>query len=517
MSAPKAFISYSWTSPEHGEWVIQLGNQLRENGVDVTLDKWDLKEGQDAIVFMEQMVSDPDIRKVILVLDRLYAEKADGRKGGVGTETQIISAEVYKKTDQTKFVAVIAAKDADGQPFLPTFYKSRIYIDLSDSDIYATNFEQLLRWIYDKPLHAKPSLGKPPEFLKENSIVLATETRARRAIEQIRNGTKGAAAALDEYLTTFADEIEKFRLQRIKDEPFDELVVESVAAFLPYRDEYLSVVGVLARYWPDEDGGEHLHKFLERCSLYVFRPRSISSWTETDFDNLRFIVHELFLYTVAILLRHERFQAASYLISNGYYVGEFADDRSNPIVDFEVFRNHLDSLKHRNARLKLNRTSLHADLLEQRSRSSGMPFAQLMQVDFLLFLRSSVDALKTGRRQWWPVTLLYSERQNGPFELFARAQSSAYFRKIQGLLGLSSKEELIEILSKFGTQDAALNLPRWSYSTLNVDCPELTRSPRGRKVSHCDGSAATPTVMQCPLGKLNICEIEKTFSTSPTG
>jgi hypothetical protein len=31
-------------------------------------------------------------------------------------------------------------------PFLPTFYKSRIYIDLSNSDIYATNFDQLLRW-----------------------------------------------------------------------------------------------------------------------------------------------------------------------------------------------------------------------------------------------------------------------------------------------------------------------------------------------------------------------------------
>jgi hypothetical protein len=44
--------------------------------VDVTIDKWDLKEGHDAIKFMERMVTDAEIKKVIVVLDRTYAEKA---------------------------------------------------------------------------------------------------------------------------------------------------------------------------------------------------------------------------------------------------------------------------------------------------------------------------------------------------------------------------------------------------------------------------------------------------------
>lgn len=66
-----------------------------------------LKEGHDAHAFMEKMVTDPDITKVAMICDRLYAEKADGRSGGVGTETQILSAEIYAKQDQTKFVAVL--------------------------------------------------------------------------------------------------------------------------------------------------------------------------------------------------------------------------------------------------------------------------------------------------------------------------------------------------------------------------------------------------------------------------
>ena len=106
-AAPKLFMSYSWTSPSHEEWVLSLATELRETGVDVTLDKWDLKEGHDSQAFMEKMVTDPEIKKVALICDRMYAEKADGRKGGVGTETQIISPEIYAKQDQNKFVAVL--------------------------------------------------------------------------------------------------------------------------------------------------------------------------------------------------------------------------------------------------------------------------------------------------------------------------------------------------------------------------------------------------------------------------
>lgn len=48
MDTPKVFVSYSWTTPEFEQWVLDVATELRENGVDVVLDKWDLKEGQDA-------------------------------------------------------------------------------------------------------------------------------------------------------------------------------------------------------------------------------------------------------------------------------------------------------------------------------------------------------------------------------------------------------------------------------------------------------------------------------------
>ena len=173
-TAPRLFISYSWSNPAHEQWVIDLATELRSSGVDVVLDKWDLREGHDAVAFMEMMMSDASISKVIIVCDKVYVTKADGRAGGVGTETQIISPEVYAKQAQDKFVAVIAERDENGKPYLPIYYKSRIYVDLSEADRYSENFEKLLRWIFGKPLYVKPELGKAPADLLPKSEPLGS-------------------------------------------------------------------------------------------------------------------------------------------------------------------------------------------------------------------------------------------------------------------------------------------------------------------------------------------------------
>ena len=163
---PKVFISYSWTSKEYQESIIALAERMRHDGVDVKLDVWDLKEGQDKYAYMEQCVTDDSIDKVMILSDKLYAEKADKRKGGVGNETTIISAEVYEDADQHKFIPVVMERDEKGEECLPKYLKSRIYRDLS-GDNYEAEYEALLRTIYELPAHKKPELGARPNWLSE--------------------------------------------------------------------------------------------------------------------------------------------------------------------------------------------------------------------------------------------------------------------------------------------------------------------------------------------------------------
>ena len=135
---PKVFISYAWT---RSDWALELAQRLAGHGVQVVFDKWDLKDGHDLNTFMEQMVTADDIDRVLIVSDQEYAEKADGRRGGVGTETQIISAEVYRNVRQEKFVAIVAEEDQDGNAYLPVYMKSRKYIDMSTNEVYEVGYE----------------------------------------------------------------------------------------------------------------------------------------------------------------------------------------------------------------------------------------------------------------------------------------------------------------------------------------------------------------------------------------
>jgi len=461
---PKLFISYSWTSQEHQQWVLRLATALCESGVDVILDKWDLKEGQDAHAFMEKMVTDPDIRKVVLVCDQMYAEKADNRSGGVGTETQIISAKVYEQVDQTKFVAVIAENDDEGNPFLPTYYGSRLYIDLSNPDVYADSFDQLLRWVYDKPLHEKPPLGKTPAFLADDAAPrLETTSRYRRVLEAIRQDRAYCVGALSEYFDTFSRNLERFRITNDETE-FDDKVVQSIEQFSPYRNEAIGLFLALAQYRDTQQTWDQLHRFFENLIPYLERPESSTNWQEWHSDNFRFIVHELFLYAIASLLKYDCFDAVGYLLRQHYYVAS----RSNrPMTSFSVFHENLQSLAHRNKRLTLQRASLRADFLRKRSKMSGIRFGEIMQADFILFIRDCLDALRPDRYQaWHPHTLIYAEReQRGPFELFARSQSSEYFKRAQPIFGIQSKDDLMPIMQAF--TNGRLRIPEWPFATFN--------------------------------------------------
>jgi hypothetical protein len=464
---PKLFISYSWTSPSHEEWVLSLATELRDSGVDVILDKWDLKEGQDAHAFMEKMVTDSDIKKVVMICDHLYAEKADGRSGGVGTETQIISPEIYTKQEQTKFVAVLPERDEEGKPFLPAYYKSRVYIDLSSPDLYSKSLEQLLRWIYDKPLHVKPGLGKTPAFLTDDAIIsLQTTAKFRRVLGAIRENRPYCWGALAEYFEVFTENLELFRI--IKDnEEFDEKVVRNIEEFLPYRNESIEIFMALARYRSTQESWEALHRFFEELIPYLDRPENVTRWEDWDFDNFKFIIHELFLYAIVALIRSECFDGVAHLIRQHYYVAENARRGRDAMVPFSELCHDLPSLDYRNKRLQMRRLSLHADLLEKRSKISGLPFQQIMQTDLILFIRDCLDCLRSGRCQrWWPVTLLYAGRQHGPFEVFARSQSAKFFENLKQVFDIEAKDDLAPLEEAFREQK--LRIPQWEFNSFDT-------------------------------------------------
>lgn len=442
MTTPKVFISYSWSTPTHERWVLDLAEELIESGVDVILDKWDLKPGQDAISFMEQMTTDDTIDKVLIVSDRAYSEKADGRSGGVGTETQIISKKIYEQVDQERFIAVIAEKSPEGKAYTPTYYNSRLYIDLSEPDRYAEGFDSLIRCIHGQPQFIKPELGKKPEYLNsESRLNLGTSALFKRATSAIRDQKPFALGALEEYLNAFAENLEKIRITDLNDNKFDDLVIQSIQCFVPSRNELLQIISTSCRYMPQETLAETLHKFLESLTEYFFNKQSRSSWRSTDFDNFKFIISELYLYIVTIFIKNNKLKIASALINQNYYLSN--SDTGRPcLTSSECFYQNIESLEHRNSRLNLGRSSLSADITKENNNGTGIDFNLLMQTDFILFVKNTVD--KSGF--WWPRTLVYLNNFHGSFEIFNRAGSLQYFDNMKQLLNIQQKSDLTTLL-----------------------------------------------------------------------
>jgi len=463
MSIPKLFVSYSWSTPDHEQWVIDLATELRQSGVEVILDKWDLREGHDAVVFMEKMVTDPAITKVMIISDKTYASKADDRAGGVGTETQIISREVYERTSQEKFVLVVAERDTQGKPYLPTYYKSRIYIDLSESDKYQENFERLLRWIFDKPLFVRPQLGSPPSFLAESTAAtLGTSALAKRTIEGIKGDKGYAHGAIDEYLSTYSKNLERFRITEKVGE-IDDQIFAAIESFTPSRNEFLQVIGAIVQYGLSGSANT-LHRFFESLLTYYSRPEQQTSWNEQEFDHFKYIVHEIFLYSLAVLVRNEDFDSANYLLATPYYLVHNAERGRGTSTSYTYIREYLEAFEHRNKRLNLRRLSLRADFLEQHSKSSGIPFRYVMQADFICFMRAELTE-SDDYNGWWPETLLYAGRQYGAFEVFARASSKAYLAKVLPILGVSELKTIKDKITSYATDQRSL--PRWDFTSVN--------------------------------------------------
>jgi hypothetical protein len=463
-TSPKLFVSYSWTSAEHEAWVLRLATDLRESGIDVIFDKWDLKEGNDAHAFMEKMVTDREIKKVILICDKMYVDKTDGRSGGVGTEAQIISGEIYEKQDQDKFVAVIKECDEKGKPYRPAYYRSRIYIDLSDVGTYSENFDRLLRWVFNRPLFKKPEIGSKPAFLhkEDNASSLATSSRQRRAVDAIKNSRDHAIPATSDYFTYLSGELEKYRIDPGAN-PFDGAVAESIESFLPYRNEAIEVFTNLAIYLDTIESRTAIHRFFEQLIPYLDVPANVNTYRDTDWDNFRFIVHELFLYAVVISIVHNRFDAAAHLMANRYYVPTRVRFGLDVMSSFVAFSTHMQSLDVRNHRLQSRRLSLRGDLLKDRCKGTGVDFRNLMQADFVLFIRSlAVESQVEGI--WFPETLVHANDQVGAFELFARSRSKAYFDRAKILLGIDNVNALVSVTAVL--QNNPNIVPRWQYNSV---------------------------------------------------
>jgi len=159
---PIVFISYSWDDDEvHKEWVLNLANRLRTDGVDVILDRYHLQPGANVSVFVEESIRKSN--RIIIVLTPNYKQKAEKRIGGVGREYALINSHLAGNISKNERVIPII-KTGSRKESVIDFLQQYLYIDFSTDSEFESKYEELVRELYKEPEIKIPELGKRPKF-----------------------------------------------------------------------------------------------------------------------------------------------------------------------------------------------------------------------------------------------------------------------------------------------------------------------------------------------------------------
>ncbi len=194
------FISYSWDSQEHKDWVLKLADYLTEKaGCHVILDQYDLAAGKELTHFMENGLEKAD--KVLIILTEEYKKRAMNRKGGTGFESSMISQGLYElQTENNKFIPIL--RQGTKETSAPIYIGTKVYISMKDDSKFEMDAFKLSREIYEKPEIIRPKLGAIPNFNNPDydPIIavandLSKKENLNKELNQILESTRGVELA----------------------------------------------------------------------------------------------------------------------------------------------------------------------------------------------------------------------------------------------------------------------------------------------------------------------------------
>ncbi|MBU0639383.1 MAG: toll/interleukin-1 receptor domain-containing protein [Planctomycetes bacterium] len=158
-AAPRAFVSYSWDTPEHKSWTKTLATRLRADGVDVTLDQWRVDPGDQLPKFMETAIRENSY--VLIICTPNYKKKSDERRGGVGYEGDIMTGEVLTEHNDRKFIPVL--RSGTPSDAMPSWLGGKYSINLCGDPYSEEGYQDLLLTLHNQREQAPP-IGKAPEL-----------------------------------------------------------------------------------------------------------------------------------------------------------------------------------------------------------------------------------------------------------------------------------------------------------------------------------------------------------------
>lgn len=148
MSNPKVFISHAYEDKER--FVTDFALKLRENGVDVWYDQWEMTPG-DSLVdkIFEEGIKDCD--SFLIVLSENSTKKR-------WVKEELNSAVVQRIEKSTKLIPIVIDSDIE----IPVSIKHLLRTEINNTNDYDNEMQKLLMTLLG--ISDKPALGQKPPY-----------------------------------------------------------------------------------------------------------------------------------------------------------------------------------------------------------------------------------------------------------------------------------------------------------------------------------------------------------------
>lgn len=448
---PKVFISYAWGSDEYQNKVLAFVSQLRSDGIDTIFDKWDLTEGNDTYAFMEKCVNDPSVTNVLMLLDPIYAQKADDHSGGVGTETQIISAKVYQEVTQDKFIPVLMERDEKGDMCKPTYLQTRLHFDLSLEEKYDNEYQRLVKKLYGEEVYVKPELGKKPSWVDKPITVSPKSIVVYDSLKGLQPDK-----VKKESFIKFLNNISKRMLDFSNKHPNlnDKEYLELYDSTESIKTEYFLL---LKNFSYVDDSSKLIASFFE--DTYNALPNDSSIGGEI----IEVLIHELFLYTIANFIKYKDYSSTGYFLGKTY----FNQRQYNTKLAADSFDMFYSGSKHSNldtavcTRDAQRYFSGTAKYWISNINTEFCTKEQFVLADLICFNYSVYGKDYISGRPWFPVTYIYDNEYNSALGGIAKRMMSREF--LQEVILLFGYDKVDAFIDKMKSTEESLKAKYRDY------------------------------------------------------
>ena len=438
---PKVFISYAWGTQEYQNKVLAFATQLVRDGIDVVLDKWDLTEGNDTFAFMEQCVTNPSITNVLMLLDPEYAKKADEHSGGVGTETQIISAQVYQEVSQDKFIPIVMERDEKGRVCKPTYLQGRLHFDLSLEEEYDNTYQRLVKKLYGIEVYVKPELGQKPSWVEKPITASPKSIMSYSSLRNIQN-LKVRSEKFREFLDDISEKIIEFTQQHKETSLNNEEYIRVYDSTSEIKENYLLL---LTNSPYIEEAQKIITEYFEETTNALSLRQGLGG------EIGMVLIHELFLYTIAHYMKTKDYVSIGYILGKTYFNQHNRGYNSN-MDGFSMFysasyHENLDNaISQRDGKNYLSGTARY---WTSNINNEFCSVEQFVLADLICFNYSVYGRDYLSQWKWFPLTYIYDNEFHSVLaQMGQKMVSKEYVQEIIPMFGYNNLDDFV---SKFKT------------------------------------------------------------------